>query len=220
MIFQKMEKVIFKSMDMNLFPTKGNLIIAKNSLALSRQGFELLDKKRNILVREMMNMIDKAKKVNDEILVVFSEAYEALQDANISLGISVVQQIGFAIPEEESIQIRDQSVMGVEIPIVSIDDRKMQPRYGFRMTNGTLDIARKKFERVKILSAQLAEIENSIYRLATNIRRTMKRTNALKNIMIPKYEGITSTIEDVLEEKEREEFSRLKVIKRVKEKKK
>lgn len=207
-------------MDMNLFPTKGNLIIAKNSLALSRQGFELLDKKRNILVREMMNMIDKAKKVNDEILVVFSEAYEALQDANISLGISVVQQIGFAIPEEESIQIRDQSVMGVEIPIVSIDDRKMQPRYGFRMTNGTLDIARKKFERVKILSAQLAEIENSIYRLATNIRRTMKRTNALKNIMIPKYEGITSTIEDVLEEKEREKFSRLKVIKRVKEKKK
>jgi len=206
-------------MDMNLFPTKGNLIIAKNSLALSRQGFELLDKKRNILVREMMNMIDKAKKVNDEILVVFSEAYEALQDANISLGISVVQQIGFAIPEEESIQIRDQSVMGVEIPIVSIDDRKMQPRYGFRMTNGTLDIARKKFERVKILSAQLAEIENSIYRLATNIRRTMKRTNALKNIMIPKYEGITSTIENVLEEKEREEFSRLKVIKRVKERK-
>lgn len=220
MIFQNQEKVIFKSMDMNLFPTKGNLIIAKNSLALSRQGFELLDKKRNILVREMMNMIDKAKKVNDEILVVFSEAYEALQDANISLGISVVQQIGFAIPEEESIQIRDQSVMGVEIPIVSMDDRKMQPRYGFRMTNGTLDIARKKFEQVKILSAQLAEIENSIYRLATNIRRTMKRTNALKNIMIPKYEGITSTIENVLEEKEREEFSRLKVIKRVKEKKK
>lgn len=206
-------------MDMNLFPTKGNLIIARNSLALSRQGFELLDKKRNILVREMMNMIDKAKKVNDEILVVFNEAYEALQDANISLGISVVQQIGFAIPEEDSIQIRDQSVMGVEIPIVSINDKKMQPRYGFRMTNGTLDIARKKFERVKILSAQLAEIENSIYRLATNIRRTMKRTNALKNIMIPKYESISSTIENVLEEKEREEFSRLKVIKRVKEKK-
>lgn len=206
-------------MDMNLFPTKGNLIIARNSLALSRQGFELLDKKRNILVREMMNMIDKAKKVNDEILVVFNEAYEALQDANISLGISVVQQIGFAIPEEDNIQIRDQSVMGVEIPIVSINDKKMQPRYGFRMTNGTLDIARKKFERVKILSAQLAEIENSIYRLATNIRRTMKRTNALKNIMIPKYESISSTIENVLEEKEREEFSRLKVIKRVKEKK-
>lgn len=205
-------------MDMTLFPTKGNLLHAKNSLALSRQGYELLDKKRNILVREMMNMVDKARKLNDEILVVFSEAYEALQDANISLGISIVQQIGFAIPEENSIQIRDQSVMGVEIPIVSIKEKEMQPHYGFRMTNGTLDIARKKFERVKYMSAQIAEIENSIYRLATNIRRTMKRTNALKNIIIPKYENITSTITNVLEEKEREEFSRLKIIKRNKEK--
>lgn len=206
-------------MDTNLFPTKGNLIIARNSLALSRQGFELLDKKRNILVRELMGMIDKAKKINDEIQVVFSEAYEALQDANISMGISVVQQIGFAIPEEESIQIRDHSVMGVEIPVIYVNEKNMQPHYGFRMTNGTLDLARKKFEKVKILSVKLAEIENSIYRLAKNIRRTMKRTNALKNIIIPKYESICSTIENVLEEKEREEFSRLKVIKRVKENK-
>ncbi len=206
-------------MDTNLFPTKGNLIIARNSLALSSQGFELLDKKRNILVRELMGMIDKAKKINDEIQVVFSGAYEALQDANISMGISVVQQIGFAIPEEESIQIRDHSVMGVEIPVISVNEKNMRPHYGFRMTNGTLDIARKKFEQAKILSVQLAEIENSIYRLAKNIRRTMKRTNALKNIIIPKYERICSTIENVLEEKEREEFSRLKVIKRVKENK-
>lgn len=206
-------------MDTNLFPTKGNLIIARNSLALSRQGFELLDKKRNILVRELMGMIDKAKKINDEIQVVFSEAYEALQDANISMGISVVQQIGFAIPEEESIQIRDHSVMGVEIPVIYVNEKNMQPHYGFRMTNGTLDLARKKFEKVKILSVKLAEIENSIYRLAKNIRRTMKRTNALKNIIIPKYESICSTIENVLEEKEREEFSRLKIIKRVTENK-
>ena len=206
-------------MDTNLFPTKGNLIIARNSLALSSQGFELLDKKRNILVRELMGMIDKAKKINDEIQVVFSEAYEALQDANISMGISVVQQIGFAIPEEESIQIRDHSVMGVEIPVIYVNEKNMQPHYGFRMTNGTLDLARKKFEKVKILSVKLAEIENSIYRLAKNIRRTMKRTNALKNIIIPKYESICSTIENVLEEKEREEFSRLKVIKGVKENK-
>mgnify|MGYP000023241649 CR=1 FL=1 len=207
-------------MDMSLSPTKGNLISARNSLVLSRQGYDLLEKKRNILVREMMNMIERARKVNDEILTVFSEAYKALQDANISLGISVVQQIGFAIPEEENIHIREQSVMGVEIPLVSINEKKMQPRYGFRMTNGALDIARKKFEQVKVLSAQLAEIETSIYRLAMNIRRTMKRTNALKNIIIPKYESMSSTIENVLEEKEREEFSRLKVIKGVKEKKK
>lgn len=205
-------------MDTTLFPTKGNLIIAKNSLALSRQGYELLDKKRNILVHEMMGMVDKARKLNEEIYEVFKQAYKALQDSNVSLGISVVQQIGFAIPEEDSVQIRAQSIMGVEIPIVSIAQKQMQASYGFRMTNTALDIARQKFEEVKILSAELAEIENAIYRLATNIRRTLKRTNALRNIMIPKYEEITATITNVLEEKDREEFSRLKMIKRIKEK--
>lgn len=205
-------------MDMTLFPTKGNLIIAKNSLALSRQGYELLDKKRNILVREMMSMVDKARKLNEEILDVFKQAYKALQDANVSFGISVVQQIGFAVPEEDSIQIREQSIMGVEIPIVSIAQKQMQAGYGFRMTNTALDIARQKFEKAKVLSAELAEIENAIYRLATNIRRTLKRTNALKNIMIPKFEDIASTITNVLEEKDREEFLRLKMIKRGKEK--
>lgn len=205
-------------MDMTLFPTKGNLIVAKNTLNLCRQGYDLLDKKRNILVREMMNLVEKAKNIQDQILVEFAEAYKALQDANVSMGISLVEQIGYAIPEETGVQIRDQSVMGVEIPIITLDSPEMQPRYGFRMTNAPLDIARLKFERVKHLTAELAEIENAVYRLAINIRKTVKRTNALKNIMIPKYEDITATITNVLEEKDREEFSRLKVIKRVKEK--
>jgi V/A-type H+-transporting ATPase subunit D len=204
-------------MDMTLFPTKGNLIIAKNTLSFCRQGYELLDKKRNILVREMMGLVDKAKKIQDEILVNFAEAYKALQVANVTLGISAVEQIGYAIPEETGIVIREQSVMGVEIPSVSVAKNSMRHRYGFRMTNSTLDMAREKFERVKYLSSELAGIENAVYRLATNIRRTQKRTNALKNIMIPRYEEITRNIVNVLEEKDREEFSRLKVIKRNKE---
>ena len=54
-------------MDPNTFPTKGNLILAKNSLALSRQGFELMDKKRNILIREMMELIDQAKDIQNAL---------------------------------------------------------------------------------------------------------------------------------------------------------
>ena len=203
-------------MDMTLFPTKGNLIVAKNTLALCRQGYELLDKKRNILVREMMGLVEKARKIQDQILETFQEAYRALQLANVTMGISVIEQIGYAVPEENGVRIREQSVMGVEIPTVSLEETELQPRYGFRMTNSTLDAARQKFEKVKYLVAELAEIENAVYRLATNIRRTQKRTNALKNIMIPRYEEATKQIANVLEEKEREEFSRLKVIKEIK----
>lgn len=202
-------------MDMRLFPTKGNLILAKNTLALCRQGYELLDKKRNILVREMMNLVDKARKIQEELNSTFQEAYRALQLANVTMGISVVQQIGYAVPEENSIGIREHSVMGVEVPTVTIEKDDLQPRYGFRMTSSTLDAAMEKFERAKYLAAELAEIENAIYRLATNIRRTQKRTNALKNIMIPRYEEATKNILNALEEKDREEFSRLKVIKRI-----
>ena len=62
-------------MDPNTFPTKGNLILAKNSLALSRQGFELMDKKRNILIREMMELIDQAKDIQAQIDETFRTAY-------------------------------------------------------------------------------------------------------------------------------------------------
>lgn len=100
-------------MEMKLFPTKGNLILAKNTLALCRQGYELLDKKRNILVREMMNLVDKARGIQKEMLDTFQEAYRALQLANVTMGISTVEQIGYAVPEESSIEIREQSIMGV-----------------------------------------------------------------------------------------------------------
>jgi len=202
-------------MEMKLFPTKGNLILAKNTLALCRQGYELLDKKRNILVREMMNLVDKARGIQKEMLDTFQEAYRALQLANVTMGISTVEQIGYAVPEESSIEIREQSIMGVEIPRVTIRESEILPRYGFRMTNSTLDAAMEKFEKAKHLAAELAEIENAVYRLATDIRKTQKRTNALKNIMIPRYEEATRNIVNALEEKEREEFSRLKVIKRI-----
>ena len=85
-------------MDPNTFPTKGNLILAKNSLKLSRQGYELMDKKRNILIREMMELIDQAKDIQTQIDVTFRTAYTALQKANMEIGIAFVQQIACTVP--------------------------------------------------------------------------------------------------------------------------
>lgn len=203
-------------METTLFPTKGNLIVAKNTLALSRQGYELLDKKRNILVTEMMLLITKAEKIQNQIDNTFREAYQALQQANIEIGINTVEQIGQAVKEEENIEIKVRSIMGVEIPMVKIPYETINPQYGFARTTISLDDAYSKFAKVKRLSLDLAENENAIYRLAVNIKRTQKRANALKNIMIPKYEHITKDITSALEEKEREEFTRLKTIKKQK----
>ena len=203
-------------MSNNAVPTKGNLMAAKNTLKLSVQGYELLDKKRNILVREMMSLIDKAQEVQSHIDGTFSEAYEALQMANINLGIHNIEKTVYAIDEEKGIAINTRSIMGVEILMAAIDEGDSRPQYGLKGTSVALDVAREKFIAVKKLTVQLAEIENAIYRLAVNIKKTQKRANALKNIMIPRYEELVKFITESLEEKEREEFTRLKMIKKIK----
>jgi len=202
-------------MDPNTFPTKGNLILAKNSLALSRQGFDLMDKKRNILIRELMGLIDHAKEIQEQIDITFREAYTALQIANMEIGISNVQTISYAVPVEESIRIKTRSIMGTEIPLVESKPTRPTPTYAYYSTRESLDRARVAFERVKELTIKLSMIENSAYRLATNIKKTQKRANALKNITIPHFEQLTRDITNSLEEKEREEFTRLKVIKKM-----
>lgn len=203
---------------MAMVPTKGNLIIAKNTLELSRTGYGLLDKKRNILIREMTSLIDAAKSLQDEIENTFKNAYSALERANVSIGIDAVEKISLAIDVEDSLEVKFRSVMGVEIPIVLIDDKPLKPDYGTKNTTSSLDEAVSRFVEVKKMTRRLAQIETSIYRLADSIKKTQKRANALKNIMIPRYEEETRNIQNALDEKEREEFSRLKVIKSQKEK--
>ena len=200
-------------MDPNTFPTKGNLILAKNSLALAKQGYVLMDKKRNILIREMMELIDQAKDIQEQIDSTFTHAYKCLQHANIEHGISLVSQLAYTVPIEDSIKIKSRSIMGTEIPLVDYTPDENQPTYSFSTTDESIDRAREAFRKVKELTTKLSMIENAAYRLATNIKKTQKRANALKNITIPTYTTLVSSITNALEEKEREEFTRLKVIK-------
>ena len=202
-------------MNTNAFPTKGNLILAKNSLALARQGYELMDKKRNILIRELMNLIEEAKNIQTQIDSTFTEAYQALQQANIEVGIHYVQQIAQAIPVENGVRIKTRSIMGTEIPLVEHEEEKRVPYYGFYNSSESVDAAREGFLKVKELTLKLSMVENSAYRLAMNIRKTQKRANALKNITIPAYTVLVKDITNALDEKDREEFTRLKVVKRI-----
>lgn len=195
-------------------PTKGNLMTMQRSLQQARLGYELMDRKRNILIREMVLLTDKAKSLRGRVEETYRQAYLALQNANITLGIS--ENIAQTVPIENGISIRYRSVMGVEIPSVTLKENKVELKYGLARTNSQFDIAYIRFNEVKELTIILAEVENSIYRLADGIKKTQKRANALKNIMIPMFEKNVKYISDSLEEKEREEFSRQKVIKNIK----
>lgn len=201
-----------------IFPTKGNLIKAKRSLRQAQLGYELMDRKRSILIREMVSLTDEARELRGTIDETYRTAYNALQRANISMG--VISDIAKMIPVDDSVQMSSRSVMGVELPELSSQERASGDiPYCMSFTNSSFDEAYLCFNRAREITVQLAETENSIYRLAVSIKKTQKRANALKNIMIPRFREMVHFISNALEEKEREEFSRQKVIKNAKMKK-
>ena len=194
-------------------PTKGNLNAAKRSRALADNGYELMDRKRNILIREIMDLIDEAESLQQRIDSTFSEAYASMRLAEISMGGSAESGAN-VVPIDDSFSIRFRSVMGVELPVVSAEPEEPSgPPYGLAFTSSDLDDAYFKFAEVKELIRELAETENCIYRLAYAIKKAQKRANALQNIVIPGLGSEIARISDALEEKEREEFVRLKVVK-------
>ena len=202
-------------MAQNVTPTKSNLMATQKSLALAKMGYNLLDKKRNVLIKEMMGLLDEVKLIRDQITDKYNLAYYALQEANISLGI--ISDIVEDVPVDYGIHVKYRSVMGVELPRIDYEESKLNLDYGFEQANSKVDYAYKCFSDVKELTVKLAEIENSVYRLANAIRHTSTRSNALKNISIPQFEKTVKMISESLEEKERESFSVQKVIKSQKE---
>ena len=201
-------------MALKVVPTKGNLIAMKKSLQLANLGYNLMDQKRNVLIKEMMTLLDDVKIIRDQITSSYQEAYDALQEANISMGL--ISSIVNSTPEDYGISIASRSVMGVEIPKISYNQQPLKMTYDIERSNSKVDYAYNCFYRVKQLTVLLAEVENSVYRLANTIRKTQKRANALKNISIPRFESTIKVISEALEEKEREEFTRQKVIKEMK----
>ncbi len=196
----------------NTAPNKGNLIAEKKKLELARSGYELLDKKRNILIRELMRLVNDASELKKQTAKAYSDAYAALMRANVYGGRR--DRIIRSIPEDDSVTVRPRSVMGVEIPTVSVGATDPSfPPYDPHSTDSYFDGAYVEFVRVKRLAARSAMVENGVRRLAEAIRTTTVRAEALKNVIIPEAEAAVREISAVLEEREREEFSRMKVIK-------
>ena len=192
--------------------TKGNLIQRKKALALATSGYDLMDRKRNILIGEMMRLVDEVKKLRDQIETAYSTGYFLLQRANISSG--VISRIASQVPVEKEIQLTYRSVMGVEIPqVIYHKKEEYELVYSLEESNSMIDDAYIQFQKIKELTMVLAEVDNAVTRLATAISKTQKRANALKNVVIPRYTSEIRMISDSLDEKEREEFSRMKVIK-------
>lgn len=195
--------------------TKANLAAAKKSLDLALLGFELMDRKKNILVREMMSLVENAANIRKEANEYYEKAYRFLRLANTTLGFC--ESFAHTVPTDTSLSMDFKSVMGVEIPVIQSEGQPLMPYFGLMASNDYLDKAYVYFNEAKLKTVRLAEIECDVYRLADAVKTTRKRANALSNIMIPKFNADIKAISEALDEKDREDFTRLKVIKSRKE---
>ncbi len=198
----------------NVSPTRINLIQTKKTLSLAESGREILERKRDILLRELRNSIYDAEKSREDLLEALAKAYQSLKEANMAKGSETVANVALGSSHEADFLLDFRSVMGVTVPTVEFQSEPdAKPDYGFANTSAELDKAFKQFYSVLKLIADLARAEGTTYQIANDVRRTQRRVNALNHVLIPMYRNITKRIELVLEEKDREEFVRTKRIK-------
>lgn len=197
-------------------PTRINLIQTKKTLKLAESGREVLERKRDILLRELRNSIYEAERAREDLLAVLAKAYQNLREANMAKGSETIANVALGSNAEANYRIDYKSIMGVTVPVVEFQsENNVKPDYGFANTNVELDQTFKQFQKILGLIADLARAEGTTFQIANDVRRTQRRVNALNYVLIPRYKSIAKSIELVLEEKDREEFVRTKIIKRV-----
>lgn len=199
-------------------PTRMELLSLKDRQKLAVKGHSLLKEKRNALIMEFFNILERVKGARDKVEEKLQEAFNDLAAAQVVMGDLAVNKAALSVTESVQVDIDSRSIMGVVVPIVeSTNDtnRTLVDRgYGLVDTSVKLDEAAKKFEESISLIIELGEIEKTIILLASEIEATKRRVNALEHITIPRLENTVKYIEMRLEEMERENFVRLKVIKK------
>lgn len=193
--------------------TKNNLIKLQKSIKEFKNGQFLLEEKKLILKKKLENYKDKEKKIREELNNIFIKAEETLKRAIVDVGFDELIDISNAIRDDNTISIKYLTLMGVEIPSVVSEELQAELNYGLYHTTAAVDESIIKFLEVKSLILKLAEIDNTMVRLTKAIEKVQRRSNALKEVIIPRDEKLAQKISLALEEGERDEIVRLKNVK-------
>lgn len=197
---------------LNMAPTKSNLLVLRRHLSFAEEGYDLLEQKRQILIFELMSRLDRARNAEQDIAEALRRAFIALREAQLDTGTEMLRQAALAVLMEHRITLSDQHLMGMKIPAVTVEAEKIGVRFGLEGTTSNTDLAMRYFVEVLPLLAELAELKNTVLRLARELRKTQRRCNALSKIFIPDYRETITYIVGALEERERESFVILKMI--------
>ena len=202
------------SFGQNVAATKIELIKFKKSSQVAIMVQKILDDKRKVLLKNIEEMIQEASKARGGIWDPLQDIYKSVNEAYLSLGTGTVDSVAESTPPVMEVEIKVRRVVDVKIPALTVTekDTKSMP-YGFADTNSSIDRASKQIKVLLPKICKAAEYENSIFSLAKALEKTQKLLNALENVIIPQYKDNIRFILGALEEKEREDFAKLKKVK-------
>ncbi|MBQ0052409.1 MAG: V-type ATP synthase subunit D [Treponema sp.] len=203
---------------LNIAPTKSNLLAIKEQLNVAVDGYDLLEQKREILVMELMRMVEKVKMLEREIDKAVNQAYPALRNMLMTVGGDRVERIAKGVHYDFDIREKDVTAGGMSFKSVEVQLPKQQLFYSFMGTFADSDKVMVEFFKLLNLLTEMASIRTIAWRLATEVKKTQRRVNALDKMIIPQDKETKTYIESVLEERERENTFVLKSLKNRKNK--
>jgi V/A-type H+-transporting ATPase subunit D len=199
---------------LNLAPTRRNYLELTHALERVQEGHELLEQKRQILILELMEQVEAAGRVKEQVAQAMAAAHEALRAAAVQGGMAALMRRALGAAMEHSLRFRSRSVMGVPVPEIDCEPAPLTAQFGLSDGQSAADQVVQRFLEAIPLVAELAQVENAVFRLAREVRRTQRRVNALEKTFIPQYKETLRFIDGVLEERQREEFIVLRKVKR------
>jgi len=194
-------------------PTKTNLLKLKSDLKFAQLGYELLDQKRNILIIELLNLVDQTVDFQNRVEEALNQAYKTLEEAVLQMGKLKVQNLASGVNIQTDIRIESRRVMGVSLPVVETNFIEKSPYFSPLGTSFWVESSLDAFKSALNLLGKLAELKISVLRLAGEVRKTIRKVNALEKIAIPDFKDTLSYIESRLEESERDMFVLMKMVK-------
>jgi len=200
----------------NIKPNRMELLKLRKRLILAEKGHRLLKEKRDALIAEFMKIVSVVRSVRADVQEHLATAYEHLRCAEAIMGTESVREISWITDQPITVDVTHRNVMGVMIPILKVPDitRTVTRRgYGLVETPAKLDEAARHMEQMLTVVLKLAEVEETVRRLAREVERTKRRVNALEYIIMPRLKATIKHIWIQIDEIERENFIRLKKIK-------
>ena len=200
-------------MNTTLAPTRSNLLKLSEDLKFAQLGYELLDQKRSILIVELLTLVDQAVDYEGRVVHALGEAQKSLSDAIMQMGRLRVGNLAGAVNIDYSIELGSRRVMGVTVPKVDTSFSDHSPYFSSEDTSILSELSIDRYRTTLQLMGRLAELKVSIMRLAKEVKKTIKKVNALEKIVIPENKETIAWMRSRIEEQERENFILLKVVK-------